>query len=74
MKRVAEIKVKREERFYKNRMKASKEVQKIHDRKELKEDIDLLAMPLDEKLAVKSKIAMKEKMLESAGASGMDVN
>ena len=39
MKRVAEIKVKREERFYKNRMKASKEVQKIHDRKELKEDI-----------------------------------
>jgi large subunit ribosomal protein L24e len=62
MKRVAEIKTKREERFYKNRMKASREVQRVHDRKELKEDLDLLAIPKAEKEAVLEKIALREKM------------
>eukprot|EP01051_Picozoa_sp_SAG22_P032712 SAG22_NODE_13941_length_390_cov_0.852234_1_plen_79_part_00 len=75
MKRVSEIKQRREERFYRKRMKASKEVQKIRDRKELKEDIDLLSIPLDEREAVKDKLAMKEKMAEGgSGSSSMAVD
>eukprot|EP01052_Picozoa_sp_SAG31_P011301 SAG31_NODE_637_length_13337_cov_23.061867_5_plen_77_part_00 len=74
MKRVSEIKQKREERFYKNRMKASKQVQKLHDRRELKEDIDLLGLSRDEKESVKTKIEMKDKLSENAAASSMSIS
>eukprot|EP01049_Picozoa_sp_SAG25_P015008 SAG25_NODE_2880_length_1337_cov_11.130223_1_plen_213_part_00 len=70
MRRVTEIKQKREARFYKERMMASKQVQKVADRKELKESIDLIGVPAEKKLAVQEKMAMREKVAEeSAGVS-----
>jgi len=65
MKKVAEIKTKREERFYKQRMKSAKKIQKAHDTKELKEGIDLIGLPREQKEAIQQKIAVKESAAEA---------
>ena len=66
MKRVAEIKTKREERFYKERMVSAKAVQKVADRKELKESIDLIGVPAETKVALEQKMVMRERVAETA--------
>ena len=68
MKRVSEIKSKREERFYKERMVSSKAIQKVADRKELKESIDLIGVPAATKAAVEQKLAVREKVATSTSA------
>ena len=68
MKRVAEIKKKREKRFYKERMLSARKIQKIADRKELKEGIDLIGVPAETKLAVQEKLAIRERTAESGAA------
>ena len=74
MKRVQEIKTKREERFYKARMATSKQIAKVQDRKELKEGIDLISVSAEKKEEVKQKLAIRERVAQSAGAndSAMD--
>ena len=73
MKRVQQIKTKREERFYKERMAASREVQKVQDRKELKESIDLINVPAEVKEAVKQKMTIKERAAEAAAPKAMEM-
>ena len=74
MKRVQEIKTKREERLYKARMASSKEIAKVQDRKELKQGIDLISISVEKKEEVKQKLAIRERVAQSAGAnsSAMD--
>jgi len=62
MKKVQEIKSKREVRYYKQRMKASKKIQAQNDRKELKEGIDLIGLPRAEKERMVEKLSAKEKV------------
>lgn len=69
MKRVEEIKQKRQARFIMNRLKKSKELQKAEDIKEVKQNIHLLRAPhagkpkqLEEKMVQKLQedVAMEE--------------
>ena len=69
MKRVQEIKTKREERFYKARMVSSKQIAQVQDRKELKQGIDLIGISVEKKEEVKQKLAIRERVAQSAGAN-----
>jgi large subunit ribosomal protein L24e len=69
MKRVQEIKTKREERFYKARMTSSKQIAKVQDRKELKQGIDLISISTEKKEEVRQKLSIRERVGQSAGAN-----
>jgi len=72
MKRVQEIKTKREERFYKARLSTSKQIEKVQDRKELKQGIDLINIAMEKKEQVKQKIAIHERVAaQKAGNDSM---
>ncbi|KAJ1970351.1 ATPase-activating ribosome biosynthesis protein [Dimargaris xerosporica] len=71
MKRIQEIRTKREDAFYKNRMAASKEFQKEHDLREVQTGIELVGAYTEEAkeamVAVKNKIAQKQQLEAAAG-------
>ena len=71
MKRVQEIKTKREERFYKARLATSKQIEKVQDRKELKEGIDLINIAMEKKEEVKQKIAIHERVAAHNASDSM---
>lgn len=72
MKRVEEIKSARQERFYKNRMKDVKQMEKVRARKEIVQNIDLVA-PAASKQRQKTNVVEKAKAkLEAAKVVNME--
>eukprot|EP00510_Aplanochytrium_minuta_P000093 CAMPEP_0184016068 /NCGR_PEP_ID=MMETSP0954-20121128/6709_1 /TAXON_ID=627963 /ORGANISM="Aplanochytrium sp, Strain PBS07" /LENGTH=117 /DNA_ID=CAMNT_0026297019 /DNA_START=362 /DNA_END=715 /DNA_ORIENTATION=+ len=72
MKRVEEIKNARQDRFYKNRMKDVKKIEKVRARKEIVQNIDLVA-PAASKQRQKTNVVEKAKAkLEQAKAVQME--
>ena len=78
MKRVAEIREKREERFYKMRMKVSKINEKKEGLRLIKQNIDLVINPMaksrqQERLAMIAKVQEEEKQVsKSSGKNAME--
>ena len=66
MDRVAEIKQKREERFWQKRMEPSKEKEKERDLAEVKQGLDLIVSPLAQVESQKVLKKAKEKQAEKA--------
>ena len=64
MKRVQEIKSQREKRFQAARIKGAKVEQARADRKELKEGINLLPVPVDQKAVIVRQLEVKERLAE----------
>ena len=61
MKRVSEVKSKREKEFWKKRMEGNEKIEKIAAKKELEKDIHLIKAPAGvKKLATPVKTALKE--------------
>ena len=52
---------------------SEREVQKVQDRKELKESIDLINVPAEVKEAVKQKMTIKERAAEAAAPKAMEM-
>mmetsp|Transcript_12016 Transcript_12016/g.14948 ORF Transcript_12016/g.14948 Transcript_12016/m.14948 type:complete len:168 (+) Transcript_12016:217-720(+) len=73
MKRVEEIKSARQQRFYKNRMKDVKQIEKVRARKEIVQSIDLVA-PAASKQRQKTNVVEKAKAkLEQAKSANLEV-
>uniref|UniRef100_A0A8C9G9E8 Uncharacterized protein n=1 Tax=Piliocolobus tephrosceles TaxID=591936 RepID=A0A8C9G9E8_9PRIM len=63
MKRVEEIKQKRQAKFIMNRLKKNKELQKVQDIKEVKQNIHLIRAPLAGKYCIAQEFsALRRKM------------
>ena len=73
MKRVAEIKQRREQDFFKNRMKVRKSVEKLQNKIEIKQNIDLLAPAAAKNRAqVNVVVADVERKRESSSKGKME--
>ena len=70
MQKVQNIKAKRQERFYKNRMSGRKELQKLQARSEIRQNIDLIA-PAASKQRAQVNVSVLEKA-KNAAARKMD--
>ena len=68
MKRIGEIKIKREAQFVRNRLKITKGPELERDLKVVEESVDLLAAPVVPKRMQRQKVAIKVARAEAEGA------
>lgn len=69
MKRITEIKLKREKQFIRNRLNANKSAEMEKDLKEVEKSIDLMQAPVVQKKYGKQKISAVARKAEAAGAA-----
>eukprot|EP00052_Salpingoeca_macrocollata_P019005 m.156800 g.156800 ORF g.156800 m.156800 type:complete len:165 (-) comp20838_c7_seq1:47-541(-) len=72
MKRVAEIKQKREGQFIKNRLKANKEAEAEKDQQEVERNIELIEMPEEAKRLAQQRVAVKARKADAEAASAAE--